>query len=316
MAKFTINLPDVSKLVPLILFLSLITNLIFVIILVPSLLSQFRSTSNKSTTSTATTSKDNIFDQINPTSGFEINATYGDLGPKMVALGVIDQKKFESTYQNSNQPLTADQEKILTQGSDQKIKITSDNSYFLLNFFWAVGLANKSNILSQGDMVKYGGQGGAGNFASTGGWTLAKSSAMNYYSKSPLISLTPDQEKLVENVSSNIYRPCCDNPTSFPDCNHGMALLGILELMASQGASEADMYNAAKYINAFWFPGNYSDLALYFKNKEGKSFKDIDAKTILSKDYSSATGYQNKKQWLTQNGVVETPAKQGGGCGV
>ena len=31
-------------------------------------------------------------------------------------------------------------------------------------------------------MIKYGGKDGAGNFASTGGWSLAKGNAMNYYS--------------------------------------------------------------------------------------------------------------------------------------
>jgi len=35
----------------------------------------------------------NLFDEINPTKGFEINAKYGDLGPKMIASGVIDLEK-------------------------------------------------------------------------------------------------------------------------------------------------------------------------------------------------------------------------------
>ena len=231
-------------------------------------------------------------------------------------MGVIDPAKFASVYTNSNQPLTSAEEKILSQGSEEKIKITRDNSYFLLNFFWAVGLANKSTILSQGDMVKYAGVKGAGNFASTGGWTLAKSAAMNYYSKSPIVVLTKDQEDLVNQVASNIYRPCCNNSTAFPDCNHGMALLGVLEVMAASGNNESQMYDAAKYFNAFWFPGNYYDLAQYFKTKEGKSFKDIDAKILLSKDYSSSTGYNNVKQWLTTNNVDNPPPKQGGGCGV
>lgn len=197
-----------------------------------------------------------------------------------------------------------------------KIKITRDNSYFLLNFFWAVGLANKSIILDEGDMMKYGGKQGAGNFASTGGWTLSKGDAMNYYSRSALITLTKEQEDRVNLVASNIFRPCCNNSTVFPDCNHGMALLGVLQLMASNDATESQMYEAGKYFNAFWFPGNYYDIALYFKNKEGKSFKDIDAQTLLSKDYSSASGWQSVKQWLVEKGLVQQPPKQGGGCGI
>ena len=165
-------------------------------------------------------------------------------------------------------------------------------------------------------MMQYGGKKDAGNFASTGGWTLAKGNAMNYYSKAPLIPLTQAQAELVESVAANIFRPCCNNSTAFPDCNHGMALLGVLQLMASSGASEAQMYEAAKYFNAFWFPGNYYDLALYFANKEGQAFKDIDAKTLLSREYSSASGWQNAKQWLADKGLIQQPPKQGGGCGV
>lgn len=232
------------------------------------------------------------FEEINPGGGYEINVTYGDLGPKMLASGVIDINKFKPTGY----------EDILTKGSNKKIRITTDNAYFLLNFFWAVGLNNKSKILTSGDMVKYGGEKDLGNFASTGGWTLGRDGAMNYYSKANLITLTPQQEGLVQTVAANIYRPCCNNPTSFPDCNHGMALLGVLELMAANGASDDQMFEAAKYFNAFWFPGNYYDLAVYFKDNKGLDFKDVDARLLLSKDYSSATGYQKYKSKTPQSG--------------
>lgn len=265
----------------------------------------------------ASTSKtDNLFNEINPESGFEINAKFGNLGPKMTSMGVIDPEKFKSTYERSNQPLTTEQEEILFKGSGENVKITRDNSYFLLNFFWAVGLANKSKILDSGEIMNYGGKQGVGNFASTGGWTLSKGDAMNYYSKSPLITLTKEQEERVDLVASNIFRPCCNNSTAFPDCNHGMALLGVLQLMAANGATETQMYEAGKYFNAFWFPGNYYDLALYFYNKDGKSFKDVDAKTMLGKEFSSASGWQSAKQWLSEKGLIQQPPKQGGGCGV
>jgi len=273
---------------------------------------QKQTTGNK-TTKGATVS----LGEVNPDQGYEINATFGDLGPKMIALGVIDLEKFKAAYSASGLDLDQEQLAILTKGSDAKIKITSLNSKFLLNFFWAVGLANKTKILDEGEMVQQqGGRKGAGSFASTGGWTLAKGDAMKYYSKSSLIKLTPEQEKLVNDVASNIYRPCCNNSTSFPDCNHGMALLGVLELMAANGVGEQELYEAGKYFSAFWFPGNYTDLALYFKNKEGKNFADIDAKILLSKQYSSSSGWQAAKQWLGEQGIIEPPKQQGGGCGV
>jgi len=257
----------------------------------------------------------NLFDEINPVKGFEINAKYGDLGPRMIQSGVIDLEKFKQTYEKSAQPLTKEQVEILTKGSNKKIKIDRDNSYFLLNFFWAAGLANKSKALTEGDIVKYG-EGQVGNFASTGGWSLSKTEPMDYYAKSDLIPMTIEQENLVEKVAGNIYRPCCNNSTAFPDCNHGMALLSVLQLMSANGATEKQMYEAAKYYNAFWFPSNYYDLALYFKNKEGKKFSQVPAQIMLGKDFSSSSGWQAAKQWLVNKGVVEQPPKQGGSCGV
>jgi len=258
--------------------------------------------------------REKLFEEINPSKGYELGVEFGNLGPKMLKIGVIDFDKFKNIY-DERSPLTDEQIKILKKGSKEEIKITKENSNFLLNFFWALGLANKTRILDEGDMVTYS-EGQAGNFASTGGWSLGKEDSMNYYSNNSIIPLTKVQEDLVLKVSSNIYRPCCDNPTSFSDCNHGMALLGVLELMASQGASEKEMYKAAKYINAFWFPSTYYDLAKYFEAKEGKKFSEIDGKVILGKDYSSATGYMNTKKWMTEKGLVEEPVSGGGSCGV
>ncbi len=257
-----------------------------------------------------------IFEEINPSRGISLNVSYGQLGPKMVDQGVIDLQKFKDAYLKSGKPFYEDLERILTDGSDETIVINQENSYFLLNFFWAVGLSNKTKLLTEGEMTQYGGIEGVKNFASTGGWTLGKSDAMKYYSKGNLIPLTAAQEELVEKVAASIFRPCCNNSTAFPDCNHGMALLGILEIMAANGASEEDMYNTSKYINAYWFPGNYYDLAVYFKNKEGKSFDQIDARTLLSKDFSSASGSQQAKRWLIDQGIVAEPPKRNGGCGV
>ena len=257
-----------------------------------------------------------IFAQINPPEGYEMKTKYNDIGPSMLEMGVIDLEKFKQTYEKSGQPLTPEQLDILTKGSNKKIRITSDNSYFLLNFFWAFGLANKTRILEEGDMIKYG-EGQTGSFASTGGWSLTKSGdSMEYYSKRTIVPLTKEQEDLVNKVASGVYRPCCGNSTAFPDCNHGMALLGVFELMASQGATESEMFQAGKYINSYWFPSTAFDTALYFKNKDGKEFKDIDPKVYLSKDIFSAFGAQTVKKWLIDKGIQEKPPAQGGGCGV
>lgn len=257
-----------------------------------------------------TSQREGTFEEINPTKGYTLNANYNDLGPKMVSMGVIDLDKFKAADR-----LTEEETNFLTKGANQKIKFTRENSHFLLNFFWALGLANSSKILTDGQMQTYGGN--PGNFASTGGWTLSRDNAMNYYSNSNLINLTSAQEDLVQKIASNIYRPCCDNSTAFPDCNHGMALLGVLELMAANGATEQQMYDAAKFVNAYWFPSNYYDIARYLKLNGGKDFSSMDSKTILGKNFSSSSGYGQVKKWLTERETkAPTSQQSGSSCGV
>ena len=154
--------------------------------------------------------------------------------------------------------------------------------------------------------------GGAGGFASTGGWTIAQGDAMTHYSKHAFITLTEDQQKLVEKVSQNIYRPCCDNPTFFPDCNHGMAMLGLLELMVSQGASESEMYNAALVVNSYWFPDQYNNIAKFLESKN-IDWKKTSPEKLLGSGMSSASAYQQIASQLTP---TTQSSGGGGGCGV
>lgn len=259
--------------------------------------------------------KSDILESINPTDGFAVNVSYGNLGPQLLAVGAIDFDKMKALYEKVGQPLTEEQIKILTQGSDEKIRITSENSYFLLNFFWALGLVNKNIILDEGQMTKYG-EDQIGNFASTGGWTLGKKKAIDLYSKYEIIKLDASQQAILEDFADNSYRPCCSNPVSFPDCNHGMAALAFGELMASQGASVDEIFEAYKYLNAFWFPQTYFDAATYFKAAEGKDWSQVSGRVVSGKDYSTPQGWQRVRQWLSANNLIEKAPSSGGGCGV
>jgi hypothetical protein len=89
-----------------------------------------------------------------------------------------------------------------------------------------------------------------------------------------------------------------------------MAMLGLLELMASNGVSEADMYKAALQVNAYWFPDTYLTIAKYFK-AQGTSWNTVDPKVALSAEYSSAAGY---KRILSI--VAPVTRSSGSGCGV
>ena len=111
-------------------------------------------------------------------------------------------------------------------------------------------------------------------------------------------------------MSKKNFRPCCGNSTYFPDCNHGMAMLALLELMTRDGASEEEMYENALAVNRLWFPDTYSAIDQYLA-KKGQTATDVGAKEILGENYSSAGGYGR---------IIKELEPQGGGggssCGV
>jgi len=244
-----------------------------------------------------------------PSKGVILPASWGNLGVQLVDSGAIDADKFKAIYEQKG-VFTDEYKNLLLGDNNGKIKITRENSGYYLNLFWALGLANKNPILDTGEMVdpRYG---GAGNFASTGGWILAKGNAMDHYSKHAFITLTLEQQALVDKVSRGIYRPCCGNSVHFPDCNHGMAMLGLLELMASQGASEQDMWKTALVVNSYWFPDTYLTIATYMKEKEIK-WKNVNPQEMLSASYSSAQGFANIASQVTK----PASSQSAGGCGV
>lgn len=254
-----------------------------------------------------------LYEQINPKGGYNLSISYGNLGPQLLASGVIDYDAFAAIYQNAGRALTVEQIEALKNGSDQEIVINSQNAYYLLNFFWAVGLANRNTILTEGPMIQNSG-GKFENFASTGGWSLATEPVMELYSSLDLIPLTEEQQKLVEEVAKGLYRPCCDNSTHFPDCNHGMAMLGILELMASKGATADEMFEAAKYINAYWFPQQTLEIALYLQANQGIDFADADPRFIVGKGISSSSGAEMVHADLQSRGLLQRAPDQGGSC--
>jgi len=246
--------------------------------------------------------------QVLPPEGIVLPIRWGSLGMQMMETGVVDEAKLNALYQDRG-GLPEDMQKLLYSSDNQEVRMTYENSGVLLNLLWGFGLGNKNSILETGPMMdpRFN---GAGNFASTGGWTLATGGAMDHYSKYAFIALTPEQQALVERVSKNIYRPCCGNSTYFPDCNHGMAMLGLLELMAANGVREDEMYRVALQVNSYWFPDTYLTIATYFA-KQGVSWDAVSPKEALGNQYSSGSGYQRVRA------LVEPVKQQGGGsCGL
>ena len=246
---------------------------------------------------------------------FKLHVALHDLGPRLVAAGAIDLPRFIQINADAEKPLTDEQQALLTASSDAPLEIDWSNAYFLLNLLWALGLTNQNPILTEGAMVQRSG-GQVEGFASTGGWTLATRPIAELYASEPLIALTAAQQTRLETVAAGVYRPCCNNSTAFPDCNHGMAMLGLLELLAAQNASEAQMAEAAKVVNAFWFPQQMLEIATLLRETEGLAYADADPLRITGVNYSSATGFQGIHRWLVENNRLGQPAAAGNRCGV
>ncbi|HXV27270.1 MAG TPA: hypothetical protein VD862_04600 [Candidatus Paceibacterota bacterium] len=242
-----------------------------------------------------------------PRDGIALPISWGDLGARMVADGVIDRQAFEALYESRGglNPY----ERTLLEGRADTIRMDANNAGIILNLLWAFGLANTNPVLEEGPMTdpQYG---GAGRFASTGGWSIAVGDAMDHYSGHRYVKLTSEQQALVESVARNVYRPCCGNSTYFPDCNHGMAMLGLLELMAANGAGEEEMYRVALQVNAYWFPDTYLTIAKYLDMK-GRTWESADPRELLGAQFSSGTGYRN-----ILSEVEPVQGRSGGACGV
>jgi hypothetical protein len=256
-----------------------------------------------------------LAEQVNPKDGYILPVSFGDLGPQMVEAGVIDRDLFIEVYKQAGQPLSGEQLGILDGAYTGSAVMNLANAYFLLNFLWALGLSSQNPILDSGP-IQQNNDSGIEGFASTGGWTLATRPVGEIYSSLKTITLTAEQQQIVEEAAAAVHRPCCDNPTHFPDCNHGMAMLGLLELMASQNVSLEKMLEAAKYVNAFWYPQQALEQAVYFQKVEGKAFQDVDPRTILGLEFSSGSGFARLHQFLGEKGLLPQAPASGGSCGV
>lgn len=277
--------------------------------------SLLNSDSNKLNNSDISETGNKLFDEVTakvlPEKGFQSKIRLGDSVLKLVENGVIDRTKFEAIYEERGD-LPLEFKDVLDRSSDKPMLLTRMNANYYVNLLWPVGLSNymESNKRSpvNGNSLF--------NFASTGGWSLGKEeNGGAYFNKLKIVELTREQEVLVTRIAENTYRPCCNNSTFFQDCNHGSALLGLLQLGAAQGLSEDNLYREALAFNSFWFPQNYIETALYFKAVENVDWENVDPKVIMDKAYSSASGAGMVAQKVNELGLV--PQQQGGGgCGV
>ncbi|MGE3738365.1 MAG: hypothetical protein AB7I59_02540 [Geminicoccaceae bacterium] len=247
-----------------------------------------------------------------PEKGHMSRVELRDAVLKLIQHGAIDPEKFEAMYRGRG-GLPAELRYLMRWPSHLPIRLTRENAALYVNILWPLGLANHLNA---NDASPLNGP-SLGTFASTGGWSLGKAaSGGEYFNKLPIVEITPEQEALAAKVAKSTYRPCCDNSTFFQDCNHGSALLGMLELGAAQGLSEDELFREALAFNSFWFPDNYLRTALYFKVVEKKDWAEVDPRIVMGARYSSLSMWQAQVQTALARIPNLIPEEQGGaGCG-
>lgn len=226
--------------------------------------------------------------KVLPREGFRSRISLQDSILKLVSEGVIDPERFASTYADRG-GMPAELEYRLIWPSLLPIHLTLDNAGHYVNLLWPLGLSNymSTNATSpvNGDSLF--------SFASTAGWTLGdEENGGAYFNRFRIVDLTTEQEALVTRVAESTFRPCCNNSTFFQDCNHGSALLGLLQLGASQGLTEDELYEEALAFNSFWFPQIYVQTAVYFKLLEEKVWADLDPRVAMGVDYSAIGPWQ------------------------
>lgn len=228
-----------------------------------------------------------VVNQFLPAAGIRTETIFADSLQKLIAAGALDPVKYRAAYDpHGRVPVWV--ERLLTANSAEPIVFSSETAPYLLNLLWPLGLATKTKFNTASPLNTTN----LPNFASTGGWTLGRASSGSiYFNRIESLRLTDVQDARTYVVATNAFRPCCDNSTFFQDCNHGSALLGLLELAASQGATERDLYWLAKLANSYWFPGYYLRTALHFALIR-QSWDEVDPQLVMSKRFSTLDGWR------------------------
>ncbi len=233
---------------------------------------------------------DAITNKVIPEAGFKISAKWGDVVKKMVDTGALDPKKLEALLANKyGQQIEPAWTDILN-GKDANLEINAKNSVFMMYLLWVLAKENDNKILHDSP------------FASSFGPDYDIGAGKPGYGDVKLLTLTPEQQTIAKKVAENAYRPCCGQSTARPDCSHGYSALGLIQLMASQGFSEKEIFDAFIKFNSFWFPSNYIQTAIYFKINEKQDWEQVDKELVAGQQFSSVSGSQQVKKALQNAG--------------
>src|SRR3989344_5156298 len=144
---------------------------------------------------------DSLYAQIMPNE-ITLPGTWQNIGPKLIESGAVNLDEFKSLYESYGNPLTDEQIKFFTEGSDEPIVITQENMHFTLNTLWALGLVNKNAIYEKEPMSKYIESGQAANLASTGGWSLGTKNGGELLNSAEIIIFADEIAETFKDVNS------------------------------------------------------------------------------------------------------------------
>lgn len=252
-----------------------------------------------------------IASQVTPSAGINTGISFGDSIPKLIAGGALDPAKLRSLSGG----LPDWVERLLVAPSTMPILFSQETALYLVNLLWPLGLSTRAafNEKSPINTLRLP------SFASTGGWILGREkNGYIYFNKIDAMKMTGRQKAMVLDTATKSFRPCCDNSTLFQDCNHGSALLGLMELAASQGATPDRLYQIALAANSYWFSEEYSKTALYFWHFQNRSWGEIAPQLILGRDFSSLSGWKKNVNDRLLETDVKLPSTPGylPACGI
>jgi hypothetical protein len=244
----------------------------------------------KASKTTADTDKmvQDAIKEVTPAQGFTTNVKWNGVVSKMIKQGALDPVKLASLLkQRYGQDIKPEWREVLD-GKNTNLEINSDNAVFMMYLLWTIAKDNNNQILVDSPF--------ANSFTNYDIGVGASG-----YGGADLLSLSPEQQQIAKEVAENANRPCCNNSTAWPDCSHGFAALGLVELMASQDFNKAEIFDTFVKFNSFWFPQTYVNNALYFKLAQGKNWSQVDKEVVAGKDYSSLSGASKVKNYLKTN---------------
>ena len=297
--------------------------------------SSYHNITNTSKTPSSNTINQTILAaQVIPKTGYTLSFKWGDSVHKLVEAGALNPSNLSILLNNSKEPLTLSEKEILNGTYNGYIQFNSTNVEFVQLVLWSLGINNNNTIVNNGPIINasipYANSinnnatlkqklsqnvtpqwVASRYFASTGGYGPLGKLQLGELN---IINLTSQQQALMYDVATHSYRPCCDNPTAFPDCNHGAAALGLIELLASQGANQSQIFSAVRYFNQYQFPQQYAEIAAYF-DSQGKNYSQVNSSEVMGYSFSSYSGYSNAHQYLIKNGILAQPSGSSASCG-